>query len=76
MENRNIRRNEHKIFIIVFNDDKMVKNALTNVSNYSRTDYQQKTLAIFNGLAIRLCTHRWAYYEKIKMKCRKIIKQL
>ena len=57
MENRNIRRNEHKIFIIVFNDDKMVKNALENVSNYSRSDYQQKTLAIFIGLAIRLCTH-------------------
>ena len=28
MENRIIRRNEHKIFIIMFNDDKMVKNAL------------------------------------------------
>ena len=49
MENRIIRRNEHKIFIIVFNDDKMVKKVLKNVSNYSRSDYQQKTSAIFNG---------------------------
>ena len=30
MENRIIRRNEHKIFIIVFNDDKMIKNVLKN----------------------------------------------
>ena len=33
MENRIIRRNEHKIFIIMFNDDKMEKNVLKNVSN-------------------------------------------
>ena len=58
MENRNRRRNQHKIFIKVFNDDKMVKKVLKNVSNYSRSDYQQKTSAIFNGLGIRLDTHR------------------
>lgn len=50
MENRIIRRNEHKIFIIMFNDDKMVKNIFKDVSNYSRFDYQKKTSAIFNGL--------------------------
>ena len=49
MENRIIRRNEHKIFIIMFNDDKMVKNVLKNVSNYSKSVYQKKTSTIFNG---------------------------
>ena len=62
MENRIIRRNEHKIFIIMFNDDRMVKNVLKNVSNYSGSDYQQKTSAIFNGLEKEsdsvACTHR------------------
>jgi len=32
MENRIIRRNEHKIFIIVFNDDKKKMNALKKMS--------------------------------------------
>ena len=46
MENRIIRRNEHKIFIIVFNDDKerfekwiIILGLINN----------QKTSAIFNG---------------------------